>query len=74
MINILYNISLVLIGYSLLLYFTYFLKLLKRKSNNTIYDVRPNQVFNKMFISPPILKDYEDLDQNDPVYKLFVKN
>lgn len=74
MINILYNISIGFLIFSILLYIIYFIKLLKRKSNkNTIYEVRPNKVFNKMFLSPPILKDYEDLDQNDPVYKLFVR-
>jgi hypothetical protein len=81
--DFLYNLSLALLVTGIILLTIYITKInikenkedyLRRKPNAPdIYDLRPNEVFRKMFNQAPIMQKYQDYDEADETGKLYIK-
>jgi hypothetical protein len=85
MIYILNNISIILLFCGIIFMSIYLTKaisnelLLQQNSNkmsideNTIYDIKPSKVYNKMFSNPSIGFGYNEFDDKDITDKIYVK-
>lgn len=85
--HILYNISILILGFGIILMTVYITKATNKQFKNEqhkqtrtdiietgdIYDSRPSKTYAKMFSQPSLWLDYQAFDPNDKTDKIYIK-